>query len=126
MRISRKNGGAVVWLVAAMLAAPVLCPAQQCGAGAADVRGTVTDGSGAPVAGAALTAGSVTAKSGSDGQFVLSCVRNDAVIQVEATSFAVAKVKAAAATHVVLLPLAAHEEISVTAYKTPLSESASP
>ena len=126
MRISRKNAGAAVWLVAAMLAAPAACPAQQCGAGAADVRGTVTDGSGAPVAGAALTAGRVTAKSGADGQFVLSCVQNDAVIQVDAASFAVAKVKAAAAAHVVLLPLAAHEEISVTAYKTPLSESASP
>ena len=126
MRIGRKNAGAVVWLVAAMLVVPVLCPAQQCGAGAADVRGTVTDGSGAPVAGAALTAGSVTAKSGSDGQFVLPCVRSDAVIQVEAASFSVEQVKATAATHVVLLPLAAHEEISVTAYKTPLSESASP
>ena len=32
------------------------CAAQQCGAGAADVRGTVVDGSGAPIAGAALTA----------------------------------------------------------------------
>ncbi|HEX4308480.1 MAG TPA: carboxypeptidase-like regulatory domain-containing protein, partial [Acidobacteriaceae bacterium] len=126
MRISRKSDGVAVWLVAAMLAAPVLCPAQQCGAGAADVHGTVTDGSGAPIAGAALTAGRVTAKSGADGQFVLPCVQNDAVIQVEAPSFAVARVKAAAAAHVVLLPLAAHEEISVTAYKTPLSESASP
>src|ERR1700761_4929009 len=118
MRMSRTNAGVAVWLAAAMLAAPIACPAQQCGAGAADVRGTVTDGSGAPIAGAALTAGSVTAKSGSEGQFVLSCVGNDAVIQVEAASFAVEQVKATAATHVVLLPLAAHEEISVTAYKT--------
>jgi outer membrane receptor protein involved in Fe transport len=84
------------------------------------------DVSGAPIAGAALTAGSVTAKAGPDGQFVLACVADDGVIRVEAASFAFAEVKADAAVRVVLEPLGVHEEISVTAYRTPLAESASP
>jgi outer membrane receptor protein involved in Fe transport len=84
------------------------------------------DVSGAPIAGAALTAGSVTAKAGPDGQFVLACVADDGVIRVGAASFAFAEVKADAAVRVVLEPLGVHEEISVTAYRTPLAESASP
>src|SRR5258708_33320626 len=113
MRSGRKNDGAGVWLVAMMLLAPLACTAQRCGAGAADVRGTVVDGSGAPVAGASLTAGATVAKSGPDGAFVLPCVANDAVIRVEAASFASSDVKAgevktAVAERVVLQPLAAH------------------
>src|SRR5882757_11590951 len=131
MRTGRKNDWAAVWLMAVMLSAPLACTGQRCGAGAADVRGTVVDGSGAPIAGAALTAGTTVAKSGPDGEFVLPCVANDAVIRVEAATFASADVKAgevktAVAERVVLQPLAAHEEVSVTAYRTPLSESASP
>ena len=112
--------------MAAMLSLSLTCAAQPCGAGTADVRGTVVDSSGAPVAGAALTAGTVTAKSGAEGQFVLPCAADGAVIRVEAASFAAAEVKADAAGHVVLQPLGAHEDISVTAYRTPLAESASP
>ena len=76
-----------VWLLAAIL--PPVCAAQQpCGAGTADVRGTVADIFGAPIAGAALRAGAATATSGPDGKFVLSCVANGGVIHVEAASFA--------------------------------------
>src|SRR6201996_5849766 len=114
-----------VWLLAAIL--PPVCAAQQpCGAGTADVRGTVADIFGAPIAGAALRAGAAPATSGPDGKFVLSCVANGGVIRVEATSFAAAEVKPDAATRVVLEPMGAHEEVSVTAYRTPMSESASP
>jgi outer membrane receptor protein involved in Fe transport len=123
-RIWTMHRGAV-WLLAAIL--PPVCAAQQpCGAGTADVRGTVADIFGAPIAGAALQAGTATAKSGPDGSFVLSCVANGGVIRVEAASFAAAEVKADAAARVVLEPMGAHEEVSVTAYRTPLSESASP
>jgi outer membrane receptor protein involved in Fe transport len=109
-----------------MLSLSLTCAAQPCGTGTADVRGTVVDGSGAPIAGAALTAGTVTAKSGAEGQFVLPCAADGAVIRVEAASFAAAEVKAEATEHVVLQPLAAHEDISVTAYRTPLADTASP
>src|ERR1700761_2283302 len=126
MRPNARNERGVVCLMAAMLSLSLTCAAQPCGAGTADVRGTVVDSSGAPIAGAALTAGTVTAKSGAEGQFVLPCTADDAVIRVEAASFAAAEVKAEAAGHVVLHPLAAHEDISVTAYRTPLAESASP
>jgi outer membrane receptor protein involved in Fe transport len=57
---------------------------------------------------------------------VLACVADDGVIRVGAASFAFAEVKADAAVRVVLEPLGVHEEISVTAYRTPLAESASP
>jgi outer membrane receptor protein involved in Fe transport len=131
MRIIRNNPGAGVWLLTALLSLTVRCAAEPCRAGTADVRGTVEDRSGAPVAGAALSAGIATAKSGADGQFVIPCVANDGVIRVEAVSFAPAEVKAAegrgsAAVRVVLEPMGAHEEVSVTAYRTPLAESASP
>jgi outer membrane receptor protein involved in Fe transport len=115
-----------VCLMAAMLSLSLTCAAQPCGAGTADMSGTVVDSSGAPIAGAALTAGTLTTKSGAEGQFVLPCAADGAVIRVEAASFAAAEVKADAAGHVVLRPLAAHEDISVTAYRTPLAESASP
>jgi outer membrane receptor protein involved in Fe transport len=86
----------------------------------------VADIFGAPIAGAALRAGAATATSGPDGKFVLSCVANGGVIHVEAASFAPAELKADAAARVVLEPMGAHEEVSVTAYRTPMSESASP
>src|SRR5581483_2474198 len=91
-----------------------------------DVSGTVVDGSGAPIAGATLVTGTTTVKSGLDGGFLLRCVPNDAAIHVEASSFAGTDVKAPAAERIVLQPLGAHEEVSVTAYRTPLAESASP
>lgn len=65
-------------------------------------------------------------RSGLYGQFVLSCVADGAVVRVSAASFAEADVQATAAARVVLQPLSAHEEVSVTAYRTPLAESASP
>jgi hypothetical protein len=71
-----------VCLLAGMLSLSLTCAAQPCGTGTADVRGTVVDGSGAPIAGAALTAGTVTAKSGAEGQFVLPCAADGAVIRV--------------------------------------------
>jgi outer membrane receptor protein involved in Fe transport len=114
-----------MWLAAVLSLAP-MCVAQACGPGTADVRGTVVDGSGAPIAGATLSFGSVTTKSGPDGQFVIHCVADNAVVRVEAASFASAQVKAGAMDRVVLEPLGAHEEVSVTAYQTPLAESASP
>jgi outer membrane receptor protein involved in Fe transport len=115
-----------MWLMAAFLSLAPARAATPCGLGTADVRGTVVDGSGAPIAGAALTAGSATAKSGLDGQFVLPCIASDLVIRVEAITFAPAEVKANAAGRVVLGPMGAQEEISVTAYATPLAQSASP
>src|ERR1700744_2487748 len=126
MRPNARNERRAVGLMAAMLSLSLTCAAQPCGAGTADVRGTGVDSSGAPIAGAALTAGTVTTKSGAEGQFVLPCAADGALIRVEAASFAAAEVKAEAAGHVVLHPLAAHEDISVTAYRTPLAESASP
>src|ERR1700759_1698159 len=118
-RIWTMHRGAV-WLLAGIL--PPVCAAQQpCGAGTADVRGTVADTSGARIAGAALRAGAATATSGPDGNFVLSCVANGGVIRVEAASFAPAEVKADAAARVMLEPMGAHEEVSVTAYRTPRS-----
>ncbi len=125
MRARFRGAGGELWLAAALLLLPV-CAAATCVPGTADVRGTVVDGSGAPVAGATLTAGQISARSGAEGQFVLPCVANDAAITVDAASFAKAVVKAIAASRVVLVPLAAHEEVSVTAYRTPLAESASP
>ncbi|MDQ1450695.1 MAG: hypothetical protein QOK38_561 [Acidobacteriaceae bacterium] len=126
MRPNARNERRAACLVAVMLSLPLVCAAQPCGAGAADVRGSVVDSSGAPIAGAALTAGAMTAKSGTEGQFMLPCIADGSVIRVEAASFADAEVKANAAGHVTLQPLGAHEEISVTAYRTPLAESASP
>jgi outer membrane receptor protein involved in Fe transport len=115
-----------VWLTAALLSLVATCVAEPCGPGTKDLRGTVVDGSGAPIAGAVLTAGTVTAKSSLEGQFVLACVADEGVIRVEAASFAQVEVKPDATTRVVLSPLTAHEEISVTAYRTPLADSASP
>ncbi|HEX6495263.1 MAG TPA: TonB-dependent receptor [Acidobacteriaceae bacterium] len=115
-----------VWLIAAMLSLASASAAEPCGPGTKDVRGTVVDGSGAPIAGAVLTTGAVTAKSGLEGEFVLPCIAEDGVIRVQSASFAQADVKADTAARVVLSPLGAHEEISVTAYRTPLAESASP
>ncbi len=116
MRTSgRRIGGAVC--LAAALALPAVCAATPCGAGQANVSGTVVDGSGAPIAGATLAAGGTTAKSGLDGEFLLPCVASDTAIHVEATSFAGKDVKPTAAGRIVLQPLAAHEEISVTAYQ---------
>jgi outer membrane receptor protein involved in Fe transport len=126
MRPKERNARRAVWLTSAMLSLAAMCAAQPCGPGMTDVRGTVVDGSGAPIAGAVLTAGAVTAKSSLEGQFVLSCVADDGVIRVEAASFAQTEVKVDAARRVVLSPSASHEEISVTAYRTPLAESASP
>jgi outer membrane receptor protein involved in Fe transport len=126
MRIRRNHFEPVMWLIAAILALAPACAAEPCGLGTADVRGMVVDGSGAPIVGAALTAGSATARSGADGAFVLPCIASEVVIRVEATTFAPNEVKASAAAHVVLLPKGAQEEISVTAYRTPLAESASP
>ncbi len=120
----RRIGGAV-WLAAA-LALPVVCAGAPCASGTANLNGTVVDGSGAPIAGATLAAGGATAKSGLDGEFLLPCVASDAAIHVEAPSFAGTDVKPAAAGRIVLQPLGAHEEVSVTAYRTPLAESASP
>src|ERR1700757_2441823 len=115
-----------MWLTAMMLALPLACVGEPCGAGAADVRGTVVDGSGAPVAGAVLSAGNATTKSGAGGEFVLPCVASDAVIRVVAASFAPAEVKAdgitSAAQRVVLQQRGAYEEVSVTAFATPLAE----
>ena len=112
--------------MSAVLSLALASEAAPCGPGTKDVRGTVVDGSGAPIAGAVLTAASVTAKSGLEGEFVLLCVADDGLIRVQAASFAESDVKADAAARVVLSPLGAHEEISVTAYRTPLAESASP
>jgi outer membrane receptor protein involved in Fe transport len=53
-------------------------------------------------------------------------VATEAAVHVHAASFAEADVKATAAGRIVLVPLGAHEEVSVTAYKTPLAESESP
>jgi outer membrane receptor protein involved in Fe transport len=126
MRPKERNARRAVWLTSAMLSLAIACPAEPCGPGTKDVDGTVVDGSGAPIAGAVLTAGAVTAKSGLDGRFILACVADDDAIRVEAASFARTEVKVDAATRVVLSPSASHEEISVTAYRTPLAESASP
>jgi outer membrane receptor protein involved in Fe transport len=125
MRARFRDARGGLWLAAAVLLLP-MCAAATCAPGTADVRGAVVDESGAPVAGATLTAGQTSARSGPDGQFVLPCVANDAVVHVAAPSFAEARVSASKAGKVVLLPLAAHEEVSVTAYRTPLAESASP
>ena len=130
MRFIRRNPGPAVSLTIALLS-PLACAGQQCAAGMANVRGTVVDGSSAPVPGAALSAGTAKTTSGLDGQFVLPCVANDGVIRVEAISFAPAEVKAAegrdgAGVRVVLRPMGAYEEVSVTAFGTPLAESASP
>lgn len=78
------------------------------------------------MAGATVTSGAATAQTGVDGRFVLVCVAHDALVRVEAASFAEVSVKAAAAEHIILQPLGAHAEVSVTAYATPLAESASP
>src|SRR6476620_4073695 len=120
MRFIRRNPGPAVSLTIALLS-PLACAGQQCAAGMADVRGTVVDGSSAPVPGAALSAGTAKTTSGLDGQFVLPCVANDGVIRVEAISFAPAEVKAAeardgAGARVVLRPMGAYEEIAVTAF----------
>ena len=112
--------------LAAALALPALCAATPCSAGKTNVSGTVVDGSGAPIAGATLAAGGMTGESGLDGEFLLPCVASDTVIHVEATSFSGKDVKPAAAGRIVLQPLGAHEEVSVTAYRTPLAESESP
>src|ERR1700731_2980643 len=64
------------WIWSGVAAALVTCgwasaAAQPCAAGSADLRGTVTDGGGAPVAGAAVSAGGVRGQSGADGGFML-------------------------------------------------------
>ena len=107
------------------------CAAQSCGTAVAGirgtaVRGTVVDGAGAPVAGVTVTAGGVAATSDAAGRFVLACVADGALLHIEAASFAPTDVKADAADRVVLEPLSAHTDVSVTAYATPLSDSASP
>ena len=123
-------------LAVALCAAPLA--AQPCAVGTGNVHGVVVDGAGAPVAGASVSgaavsgasaAGKVAAKSDAQGIFVLACVTDGAMLRVEAASFARATVKTgttATAIRVVLQPLAAHSDVSVTAYRTPLAESASP
>jgi outer membrane receptor protein involved in Fe transport len=122
MRTIGRRVRGVVWV--ALL--PAVCVAAPCASGTANVSGIVVDGSGAPIAGATLTTGGVTARSGPEGEFVLPCVANGAAVHVQATSFAEADVKTAAAGRIVLQPLGAHEEVSVTAYRTPMAESESP
>jgi outer membrane receptor protein involved in Fe transport len=127
----------VRWMWSGVAAVLVTCggaaaaSATPCAPGTADVRGTLTDGSGAPVAGAAVSSGDARVQSGLDGGFVLPCLTAAAVVHVEAASFAPVDVPAAtvettAAGRVVLLPVGTRQEVSVTAYLTPLSESASP
>ena len=125
MRTMAKRIGGAVWL-ALVLALPAVGVPSPCAPGSANVSGIVVDGSGAPIGGATLAAQGTRAKSGPEGEFVLPCLATDAVIHAEAQSFAGTDVKMTAAARIVLLPLGPHEEVSVTAYRTPLAESASP
>jgi outer membrane receptor protein involved in Fe transport len=126
-----------------MLAWGLAAAAEPCATGTADVRGVVTDGSGAPVAGAVVSAGAARTTSGAGGGFALPCLADRAVIHVEAPSFAATDVTAGAlgasakpgdttgkasdaAGRVVLTPLGTRQQVSVTAYLTPMAASESP
>ncbi len=127
----RKGPRRLPWMLVAALTPALAAAAQPCGPVAAgqravEVRGSVVDGAGAPVAGATVTSAKATARSDAAGRFVLTCVTEGALLHIAAASFAPADVSTEAAGRVVLLPPAEHTEVSVTAYATPLADSASP
>ena len=85
---------------------------------AARVAGVVLDGSGAPVAGAIVTAGTVTVTTADDGTFVLADAPDGSEVRVTAPGFAPAVLIAAAAdgdVRVVLQPAPLIDTVVVTA-----------
>ncbi|HEX2458760.1 MAG TPA: carboxypeptidase regulatory-like domain-containing protein, partial [Vicinamibacterales bacterium] len=95
-------------LLAVLVAAPLY---------AARVAGVVVDASGAPVAGAAVAAGGVSATSGDDGTFVLDAP-DGAELQVTAAGFAPVSLSVGAdagSVRVVLQPAPLVDTVVVTA-----------
>jgi outer membrane receptor protein involved in Fe transport len=137
-RFRERRRAAAVWMAQwgvvcaiGLLAAPELSAAEPCPAGTHDVRGVVVDSHGAPVAAAALKAAGVAAapteNSGQDGSFLLPCWPDGAALRVEASSFAARQVTPGAEPlRIVVEPATALTEVTVTAFRTPLSESESP
>lgn len=86
---------------------------------AATVAGIVVDGSGAPVAGAVVTAGGASATTGADGAFALADAPDgQTTITVRADGFAVASLMVSGATEnarVTLQPAALEDTVVVTA-----------
>ncbi len=116
--------------LSACLSLTTVAGAAVCAPGTADVRGMVRDASGALVAHAVVTTeAGARAESGADGAFVLPCVLPGAVIHVAAPSFApgdVTVTDTSVTADIVLRANSALEQVSVTAYRMPLEESASP
>jgi outer membrane receptor protein involved in Fe transport len=85
---------------------------------AARVAGVVVDASGAPVAGAAVAAGGVSATSADDGTFVLADAPDGAQLQVTAPGFAPVSVRVGAdgeSVRIVLQPAPLVDTVVVTA-----------
>ncbi len=99
---------AVFVLVSSLVAAPAY---------AAHVAGTVVDGSGAPIGGATVAAGTITATTADDGSFVLADVPNGSQIRITAPGFATALLVAAdvEGVRVTLQPAPLFNTVVVTA-----------
>jgi outer membrane receptor protein involved in Fe transport len=96
------------------LATPAALAAQR----GSTLAGTVVDASGAPVAGATVSAGSSTAKTGADGTFSLTAAAGELEVQATADGFSVTTVKVAASaesTRLVLQPAPLEDKVLVTA-----------
>lgn len=105
--------------------------AAQCAPGSRDVPGVVVDRHGAPVVGASLAGagppGAPSLHSDTSGSFVLRCWPDGQAVRVEASSFAGQEVTpGAGGMRVVMEPATARSEVTVTAFRTPLSEGQSP
>ena len=93
-------------------------PAAFAGQRGSALTGTVVDASGAPVAGATVTSGSSTAKTGADGTFSLAAAQGEIEVQASADGFAVTTAKVepnAESARLVLQPAPLEDKVLVTA-----------
>ncbi len=131
----RRTGRWATCAAVTLAAATVCGKAEPCPAGSHDVRGVVVDTRGVPVAYAELSQavsqhaqqGAVSSHSDTEGGFVLPCWRDGLPVEVQVSSFARQEVTPGTGLlRVVMQPATALSEVTVTAFRTPLSESQSP
>jgi len=93
-------------------------PATYAGQRGSALTGAVLDSSGAPVAGATVTAGSSTTKTGADGTFSLAVAPGQIEVRASADGFAVTTATVDAtteSTRLVLQPAPLEDKVLVTA-----------
>jgi outer membrane receptor protein involved in Fe transport len=109
------------------LAATLLLPLHLCAQTARLVAITVEDSRGAAIAGATIadSSGHLLGHTDADGRVSVQCVE-PCTVSVKAQGFSDKSVQVSAATTIQLTPAANSEQITVTAYRTPLGELQSP